>query len=791
MAAPSNQTTTEQTLTGIDALAWLASKGAAFCKVAAWNASIESPGKAPVGRGWQNTPLTVRLVQKHLTEGGNVGMLTGKNGGGLCMIDLDQGFGEFLAYFPILQHAPRIIRDNAPDRGKIIIRIAGELPGSKKINQPGSTEGMLEWLATGRQGVIAGKHSTGAALQLVIAQDEIPTYDAKTVSDWCAIWTGRGLEENETHQAPAAIPTQTTSNSRPESDGLRDAVAARWSTLEVFKHFGKVKETRLEARGEWLRILGNGGLFIHCEAGSPGNGWKCMSDEQKGDQFDAWQYCRHNNTNTPKDARFADLLREMAEAGGLAIPEHKAARELQEPDFDEWQPTDDQAPAEELPTTSPAAAGQPAAEPPNYGPILLTELGNSRRFSTAYHNQALHVKAWGWLVWNGQKWEVDETGRAKTLAKRIIDQLYTEAQEALSDAQKVADLAKTATETDQEVIKVSFEAAQKRAKELLRWAMQSQTEQKIGAMLALAEDDLPARVDDFDSNPWVLNCSNGMLDLKTGRLQPHNSSERITKTSGAAYDPAAQCPLWLASLNTWFDGNQELITFIRRAMGMTLTGMTSEQVMFFLYGTGKNGKSVFSEVLQALLNDYARRTPTDTLMLKRLDEGVPNDIARLPGARAVIAAELAEGKRLNESLVKDLTGGDRITARFLRKEFFEFNPTFKLWMYGNHKPTIRGTDEGIWRRVRLIPFTVTIPEGQRDPQLVDKLKAELPGILAWAVQGCLEWQREGLGMPEAVKAATANYRAEQDMLAAFLDECCLIGPRYKVCLLYTSDAADE
>ena len=219
-----------------------------------------------------------------------------------------------------------------------------------------------------------------------------------------------------------------------------------------------------------------------------------------------------------------------------------------------------------------------------------------------------------------------------------------------------------------------------------------------------------------------------------------------------------------------------MIEFIRQAIGYSLSGATSEQCLFFLYGLGFNGKSVFAETLQALLNDYSRRTPADTLMAKRFDDGISNDVARLPGARVVIASELEEGRRLNETLVKDLTGGDRITARFLRKEFFEFAPTFKIWMYGNHKPEIRGTDKGIWRRVRVVPFDVTIPAEERDPDLINKLKAELPGILAWAVRGFTAWQAAGaLLTPKCVQDATAQYRAEQDLIAAFLEECCLTG----------------
>ena len=424
--------------------------------------------------------------------------------------------------------------------------------------------------------------------------------------------------------------------------------------------------------------------------------------------------------------------------------------------------------------------------------ILLTELGNSRRFSERFKKKLLHDSTRGWLMWTGKKWDIDETGQVVTLAKKVIDDIFDEAKETegqakmvISAAQKLPDDASAA---DREALKDRLDKLQARAKLLLSWAMKSQTEHQATAMISLAQSDLPARPSDFDSDPWSLNCDNGVLDLRTGKLLPHNPNQRITKIAGAAYDPGAKCPLWLRFLDRVFDHDQVMMDYIQRVVGYSLTGLTIEQCLFFLYGAGSNGKTVFCETLAAMLGDYARKTPTDTLMAKYFDNHIPNDLARLPGARVVLAAELVEGKRLNESLVKDLTGGDRITARFLHREFFEFIPTFKILMYGNHKPAIRGTDEGIWRRVRLIPFTVTIPEGERDLSLTQKLRAELPGILAWAVSGCIAWQQAGLKTPAPVTLATSEYRAEQDLLAAFLEACCVIGPEYKVTAgeLYTA-----
>jgi len=220
------------------------------------------------------------------------------------------------------------------------------------------------------------------------------------------------------------------------------------------------------------------------------------------------------------------------------------------------------------------------------------------------------------------------------------------------------------------------------------------------------------------------------------------------------------------------DGNKELIGFLQRAVGYSLTGDTSEQVLFILYGTGNNGKTTFLTTIGSLLGDYALQTPTETLLIKR-NTTIPNDIARLKGARLVTAIEAEEGRRLAEALVKQMTGGDRLAARFLHAEWFEFTPAHKIFLGTNHKPVIRGTDLAIWRRIRLVPFSVVIPEEKRDKHFAQKLLPELPGILNWALQGCLTWQREGLKTPREVQEATSAYKAEMDQLAGFLDDCCI------------------
>ena len=227
----------------------------------------------------------------------------------------------------------------------------------------------------------------------------------------------------------------------------------------------------------------------------------------------------------------------------------------------------------------------------------------------------------------------------------------------------------------------------------------------------------------------------------------------------------------MSSLSRIMDGNEQLIDFLQRAVGYALTGETSEQCLFIFWGGGANGKSTFLQAMSHVLGDYSMSTPTETLLVKRRG-AIPNDVARLKGARFVVACEADAENRLAESLIKQMTGGDTISARFLHQEWFDFEPTHKVFFGTNHKPVIKGTDYAIWRRIRLVPFEITIPEDERDKSLPEKLKAEAAGILAWAVQGCLNWQQNGLGAPEEVKAATDSYREEMDMLGEFLKDRC-------------------
>jgi len=384
-----------------------------------------------------------------------------------------------------------------------------------------------------------------------------------------------------------------------------------------------------------------------------------------------------------------------------------------------------------------------------------TDLGNAERLIAAHGKDLHYVTAWkSWLVWTGKYWRRDDTCELERRAKKTVRGIWREARQ---------------------------EKNKDRKKDLARHAIQSESNGSIRAMIerARAEPGVAIRYQEFDRHPFLLNLRNGTLDLSTGQLSAHDRDHLLTKYADVEFIDGAECPLWLAFLKRIFDDNQEIISYLQRAVGYSLTGDTREQCLHLLHGSGSNGKSTFLEVLQALLGDYGVQADFATFVERKTD-GPRNDVARLAGARMVRSSEVGEGKRLNESLVKSLTGQDTIAARFLYSEAFEFKPTFKLWLAANHKPVIRGTDHAIWRRVRLIPFTVTISDDEKDETLKDRLIAELPGILRWAVAGCEQWLERGLQAPEAVTVATSNYKNESDIIGNFLEECCEIAPSLEV-----------
>ena len=366
-----------------------------------------------------------------------------------------------------------------------------------------------------------------------------------------------------------------------------------------------------------------------------------------------------------------------------------------------------------------------------------TEDALALSFTRRYHRDWRYVAGWGkWLVWDGQRWRTEDTLAATDLIRSVCRQTALRA-----DNPRVATkLASAGTVSGVE-------------------------------RLARADRRHAATTDEWDADPWLLNTQGGVLDLKTGRMRPHERTDRMTKITTAT--PGGDCQTWRQFIDEVTGGDKELEFYLQRMVGYALTGSTQEHALFFLYGTGANGKSVFVNTLATILGDYATNAPMDTFMETRTDRH-PTDMAGLRGARFVAAIETEQGKRWAESKLKNLTGGDKISARFMRQDFFEFFPQFKLFVAGNHKPAIRNIDEAMKRRLHLIPFTITVPPERRDKNLQQKLLAERDGILAWAVQGCLDWQRHGrLRPPQRVVDATEEYFEAEDALGRWLDERCV------------------
>lgn len=381
----------------------------------------------------------------------------------------------------------------------------------------------------------------------------------------------------------------------------------------------------------------------------------------------------------------------------------------------------------------------------------LTDTWNARFFYAGYGGDIRYCDALGgWFIWDGTRWRKDESFQIMRLAQSAVQ-----------------DMRSRAKATDD--------------KALLKHAAHCEAESRLKAMVNLVrcEDGITVTPDTFDSDVFVLNCRNGTLDLRTGGLRPHNKADYLTRRLELDYKADAQCPEWLKFMDSIFLGDKEIIGFMQKAVGYSLSGSMKEQCVFILYGVGMNGKSTFLKHIYRILGEYAMNTPATTLM-EKYGESIPNDVARLKGARFVTSIESGKGRALAEAQIKQLTGDDPISARFLHREFFDFFATFKIFLATNHKPNISGTDKGIWRRLMTIPFEKVITPEERDPALDDKLAKEYAGILAWAAEGFRQWQKDGLCAPDKIARATNEYREESDIIGNFITENCVLGDGQQV-----------
>ena len=398
------------------------------------------------------------------------------------------------------------------------------------------------------------------------------------------------------------------------------------------------------------------------------------------------------------------------------------------------------------------------------------DMGNAERFVDLFgENVRYCYTEKKWYFYNSMRWSVDNLGIILRMADKCVEAMKAEAKLYLqADEESGGDMVK------------AFEKHMK----------SSRSNKSKKAMLNEIEHHLPILPIQMDRHKMALNTPSGIINLKNGDVKAHNPEYYFTKITSVDCAEAADCPRWLAFLDDIFAGDKDLIRYIQKAVGYSLTGSTAEQCAFFLYGTGRNGKSTFIDVIRDVFGDYAANIQPETIMVKSSQSNAINsDIARLKGARLVTSVEPNEGVRLNEGLLKQLTGDDTVTARKLYSEEFEFKPEFKLWMATNHKPIIRGTDTGIWRRIHMIPFNVQIPEDKLDKNLTHKLKAEMAGIFKWCIDGCLMWQREGLQMPAAVLKSVREYRREMDVISAFIEDKCTLEGTVQASMLYAAYAS--
>lgn len=380
------------------------------------------------------------------------------------------------------------------------------------------------------------------------------------------------------------------------------------------------------------------------------------------------------------------------------------------------------------------------------------------QFATVLKFNAVDKK---WFFFNGSYWQEDiGNQKVELAAERVANSIKKEKPEL-----------SFSTKTDED----------KAMNEWYRFQKDSRSHMAKMHMIDEFKKYVIVKHGEFDKEDMLLNTESGYVDLSNGELHDHDIDKNFSHQTLAEYSDNVDAPLWDKFLNQIFNNDEELIHYVQKAIGYSFTGSVDEQCLFILNGRGRNGKSVFSNVVGDLAGNYAKQMNVQTIVAKKNQSGSANsDIARLEGARIVTSSELNEGDRFDESLVKQLTGGDKILARFLYGSEFEYKPKFKIWMATNHLPIIRGTDDGIWRRIKIIPFNIQIPKEKVDKKLEYKLKAEYTGILNWIVQGAIMWQQEGLEDPEAVRQVIETYRAEMDPLDAFLEECCTTGQNYSI-----------
>ncbi len=703
-----------------------------------YDAKVPSPGKAPIGQAWGKERPDEQSLRSTFNRHpkGNVGLKLGAEGG-VVDVDVDDpgAAASVLA---------RIFPDGIP-------------PTRGWSNADGKFHLLFLWddrFARYGKSIIKGQVQAGgevtgnpsyAGLEIRIGAPIGSAKQLQTVIPPSLMANGAARRWNEhreilpapeslfadldAHAAPEAGPTKGKA-SDPKPKSLDDVALA----ADALRFLGPVY---YDDYGQWLNI----GFALHC-LGQTGLGL-----------WDDWSRASSKYQDGVCEAKWRGMKDDGVKLGSLF---HEAKRNgwkrPTRPGRKPASPPEPSANGEHDPP--PPGGGEASAEEP---PINRTDLGNARRLVKRFGDDMRHCAPWRtWLVWDGRRWVKDRTGATKRMAKKTVQLIAMEAAQIEADEERKA---------------------------TLRWALSSESRKALEAMVAVAESEPGVSVsgESWDTDDWLLNCLNGTIDLRTGKLRPHRREDLITNLCPVEFDPNAKCPRWEQFEHEIFAGDVGVIRYMRRAVGYALTGVDHVQEINILYGDGSNGKNVYLDTVRGIFGDYGFQAEP-SLLLASQSEKHPTGVADLCGRRFVSASEIDDGKRFAEAFVKRLTGDRTITARRLYEDNFQFKRTFKVFLATNARPEIRGQDAGIWRRIRLIPFGVTFVKKEKPSNppfilheqegLIDDLTKEASGILALFVRACLEWQQEGMKPPPAVIAATEDYRKDMDTVAEFISECC-------------------
>jgi P4 family phage/plasmid primase-like protien len=729
---------TTQVMIDVAGLQWLAENGAAFA--------------LPFGRtknkfenGWPNNPHTAEEAITHAKRAGNVGILTGKHSNNIIALDRDVEFGATVDMLGDAGRTIKIIRDNAPERGKLLYRVNGDLPPTTSWKPHGHKHPLAELLSTGRHALTEpSMFETGHYLLQDIDLGILEVTPAQLDSIWWMI-TGE-------HLYPQQQQTQQTSdkqrNETPDSKEYVRQVKEAWPTLEVFKHFHRDLEG-IEGRHDEKYVRGNGGLKVN------GYRWFCHADSVGGDEISAWYYCKTGKKFDKYNKKdFWDTVNEMADVAGIArpvapVPSAKKGTYTNGHSSANAKRTIDMDTGEILEEETVKARVDLQSVLLNAG---INDEGNADCVLAVHGNKFLYSKMLGWLHYDGRKWTTDEADAkvdraiVKMLEERVSAALKTGNMEAYGN--------------------------------LIKFCIPNKG--RVQGCQYMLQSKVSVSHDEFDHDPDLLNCKNGVVNLRTGAITPHSCAQRFTYCVTVDYDPSADYSEWDEWLLDTLGGSYESYRYLQIAVGYSLSGHTSEEILFYLYGPPRSGKGTFTEVLLALLGaPVAKEVDFGTFTARRTGDSQNFDLAPLRPCRFVAASETNAYERFNEAKVKALTGGNEVYCAFKHRDHFNYRPQFKIWLSSNQPVNADPDDDAVWGRIRVIEFPNS-QLGKEDKSLKHKFKTEkmLEGVLAFAVLGAMEWYKLGQkGLPEIDQSRTVkdSQRSDLDHTQSFIDECCAEG----------------